>query len=171
MPNAARLGGDRATYPPAADEPELLAAELHPEHEVERPPSPFAATNQPIAFGDAARERKDQRPGELGGRLREHVRRIREHHTSRLDRRHIDVVVTNRNVGHDLQIGKTGIDDALRRSVRQKANQRLLSLRVAAFNSSGASGDGAIVQIDIARGFEPRERCGGDATGQEDGRL
>ena len=59
-----------------ADDAELLAAQLGAEHEVERPALPAAAPDQALAFGQPARDAEDQRPGEIGGRLGQHVGRV-----------------------------------------------------------------------------------------------
>ena len=81
--------------------------------------------NQPVAFRNAARKRGSA-PSELGGRPVS-TSGVFVNTTTRLDRRHIDVVVANRDVGHDLQIGKAGIDNAPVDLVGEQANQGLLA--------------------------------------------
>ncbi len=61
-PERRRLGGDRPADASAADDPELLAAQLHAEHEVERPALPRVRAHQPIALGDAPRRSRGSAP-------------------------------------------------------------------------------------------------------------
>ena len=103
-PECRRLRRNGATDTSAADDPELFAAQLGAEHEIERPAAPSAASNQPISFGDPPRQREIKRPRQLGGRLRQDVWRIGDHDAARLDRRDVDVVVADRNVRDDLQL-------------------------------------------------------------------
>ena len=57
-----RLGRDGAADPAAADDPELLAAQLGAEHEVERPSLPSAGANQPVPFGRRAARSRGSAP-------------------------------------------------------------------------------------------------------------
>ena len=52
---------------------ELLASEVHAEHEVERPALPVAAADHTLAFGNPAREGQNHRPGEISHSLCEHI--------------------------------------------------------------------------------------------------
>ena len=84
MPKAGALAATARPIRPRPMMPELLAAQLHAEHEVERPAVPAAAPNQPIAFGDPPRDRQNQGPGELGDRFGEHIGRVRHDDAARL---------------------------------------------------------------------------------------
>ena len=77
IPNAGARAATARRDPAEPDEPELLAAQLGAEHEVERP---ALATRraEPAARLPTSRRvmREDQRPREVGDRLGQHVRRI-----------------------------------------------------------------------------------------------
>ena len=70
MPNAGAFAATARPIRPAPDDPQLLAAQLRPEHEIQRPALPAAGAHEPVALGDPPRDAEDQRPGELGDRTR-----------------------------------------------------------------------------------------------------
>ena len=94
-PECRRARRDGAADAADADQPELLAAQLRAEHEVERPAFPLAAPHQPLAFRQAPRDREDQRPGEVGHRLGQHIRRVGDDDAARPRVGNVDVVVAD----------------------------------------------------------------------------
>ena len=167
MPNAGALAATARPIRPRPMMPSCLPRSSVPSMKSSAQPSPLAAANQPIAFGDAPRERQNQRPGQLGRRLGQHVRRVGEHHAARLHGGHIDVVVAHRDVRDDLQIRKPASTTApsIRSVSRQMSPCFALHPR---FQLIGSQRTRAVVQIDVARGFETREGGGWNPAGQED---
>ena len=161
-----RAGRDGSANPAAADDAELLAAELHAQHEVQRPALPAASPHQPLAFRQPPRHRQNQRPREFRGRLREHVRCVRDDDPARLRGGDVDVVVAHGDVRDDFQIG-CATHHVCRDGVGQDAHQPLLPLQ-AADELVGRQRRGPVIQLDAAAGLEFRLDRRGDPAGQQD---
>ena len=155
-PEGRRFCGNRASYPAATDDAELLAAQLGAEHEIERPARPPAAADQAVSFGDAPRKREQQRPGQLRRGLREHVWRVRDRHTARLHGRDIDVVVADGHVGDDLQLRRR-VDDGSINAVGEETD-KAFPVRKPPFQVRWIDRLRAVVEIDIAGSRESGER-------------
>ena len=151
------FGGHRPADSASTDDAELLPPQFHAEHEVQRPPAPFSAANEAIAFGDTAGKRQDQAPGQLRRRFGQNIGCVGKRHAARLHRRNVDVVVTNGNVGDDLQIRKPRIDDGSIDSIGEKTDQPLLT-RDPPLQLVRSERQRSIVQIDIAGGSESGKR-------------
>ena len=104
---AERLGEPRrlAADPARPDHAEALALEALAEHELEREAPRLAGAEHPVALGHAAEQRERERDRELGGRAREHVRRVRDDDAARAGGGEVDVVDADAVVGDDLQPG------------------------------------------------------------------
>ena len=140
MPNARRRAATAWPIRPKPTMPSCLPRSSRAEHEVERPPLPAAAPNQPIAFGDAPRDAEDQRPGEIGGRLGQHVRRVGDDDAALARRGDVDVVVADGDVRNDLQVA-AGVDHrAVDRVGQQRMTRRLLagSARISCVRATAA---------------------------------
>ena len=97
---------DRAPDPPQPDDPERGARELVG-HEALRPGrAPAARAHQAITFHHAPPGREDQREREVGGRVVEHARRVRDDDAPRGARRDVDPVVADAEVRDDPEAGK-----------------------------------------------------------------
>ena len=111
-----------------ADDAELLAAQLHPEHVVERPALPTAPRRtHALAFAEPPRDGEDQRPGEVGARVGQHVRRVGDLDARARARRHVDVVVADGDIGDDLAAAAPQ-RRAVRASMRSVSRQMSASL-------------------------------------------
>ena len=165
-----RLVGDRAADAADADEAELLAAQLHAEHVVERPAAPRAGAHHALAFAEPPRDREDQAPGEIGARVGQHVGRVGDGDAARAAGRHVDVVVADRDVGDDLQLRARGIEHRGIDRVGQQADDRVLAgdalQQLLARDRLVAD-----VQIDIATLFEPADDFDGSLRYETDDRL
>ena len=121
-----RLLGNGQSDTPKPDDAELPLADVGSDHEVEREPLPFAAANDAIAFDDAARDREDQRDRHVRRRFGQHVGRVRQDDALRARVGHVEIVVADGNVRHDLQIA-AGVDDVLVDLVERGHDERLLA--------------------------------------------
>ncbi len=78
------------------------------------PAGPASASNEPIAFDDAPRRGEDQSPGQIGGRIRQHIRRIRDNQSASVGGIQVDVVIAHGVVGQNPQPGgrfdQAGVD-------------------------------------------------------------
>ena len=72
------------------------------------PARPLPGARQPIRLEQPAGDGEDQRPGQIGGRIRQYVRRMGDRHPAARRGREIDVVVADRVVGHDLERREPG---------------------------------------------------------------
>ena len=166
MPNAGAFAATARPIRPRPMMPELLAAQLHAEHEVERPALPLPAPNRAAPLRrSAGSTREDQRPGQLRGRFGEHVGRVRDDHAAGLHRRHVDVVVADRDVGDDLKVRRASRSRiASIRSVRRQISARLAG--EALLQLVARDRRRAVVEVDVARGLKPCEDGGGYASGE-----
>src|SRR5690606_22900236 len=73
---AAGAAGDGLADPAEADDAELHAVHARAEEERRRPPRESAGADEPVALADAPGGRDEEAEGEVGRRLREHVRRV-----------------------------------------------------------------------------------------------
>ena len=60
------------------------------------PPGPAGFTNQALAFWDSAGDREQKPPGQIGGRLSEHIGSIRDDDPPRRGCRNVDIVIARR---------------------------------------------------------------------------
>jgi hypothetical protein len=70
------------------------------------PPGPLPATNQSVSFDNPPRGRQQQRPGEVGGRVGEHIWGIGDHDAPPLSRIQINVIVADGIVSQDFQLAR-----------------------------------------------------------------
>ena len=119
-------------------------------------------------FDDAARQAEDDRPGEVGRGLGEHVGRVGHHHAARAGRGHVDVVVSHGHGGHDAQV-RSGLQHGVVHRVGEHRHERLLAAHP--FGQGIASQRLAFVQIDLARLLEARHRARGKTASNEDCRA
>ena len=154
-----RLLGHRAADAADADEAELLAAQLHAEHVIERPAAPLAGAHHALAFAEPPRDREDQAPGEIGARVGQHVGRVGHDNAARAAGGDVDVVVADGDVGDDLQLRPGGIEHRGIDRFGEQADDRVLAAdalqQLLARDRAAAD-----VQIDIAGRFELRDDRG-----------
>ena len=153
----------------AADDAQLLAAELAAEHEIERPAFPAVGANQPVSFGDPPGHAQNHRPGQLGDRFGQHIGRVGDDDAALPGGGDVDVVVAHGDVGHDLQ-RCAGIHDLTVDSVGENSDQGVLVgdalLQLLARNPAVA-----VVEIDVASLGQPGEHGGGNLSGQKNART
>jgi hypothetical protein len=92
--------------PPCPEQPKGPAAQLEAQQLFGVPTAPVPAAHQVHTFDESTRGREDQRPGEIGSRIRQHPWRVGDGHLSHLGGDEIDVVVTDRDIRDDAKIGK-----------------------------------------------------------------
>ena len=165
MPNAGARAATARPIRPRPMMPSCLPPSSMPSMKSSAQPFHAAAPNQPLAFPDASRDRQDERPRELGGRLREHVRRVRDDDAARACGGNIDVVVADGDVRHDFEIGRrvehVGVD-----RIGQDAHQPLFPLQ-SPHELVGGQGQRAVVQLNAAAGLELRLDRRRDPAGQQ----
>jgi hypothetical protein len=96
----------RPADPAVADDSQLSPPQLHAEHEVEGPALPSAAAHEAVALRHAPRDVHDQRPGQVGSRLGEDIRRVGNDNASRARGVHIDVVEADCDVGDHFEAAR-----------------------------------------------------------------
>ena len=124
---------------------------------------------QPLAFDKPSRHRQNQRPRELGGRLGQHIRCVGHDDVSRVSGGDVDVVVTDGDVGDDLQIRRRRQHVCIH-WIGQDADQPLLALQPVD-ELRGRQRRPAVIQLDVAASFELRQDRRGNPAGQEDSRA
>jgi hypothetical protein len=90
--------GDPQADPAEADDPDSAAGELTAEKLGRIPAGPAARTHDPLALAEPPRRGEHQGDSELRGRVREDVRRVRDHHAPLAAGLEIDVVVPDGEV-------------------------------------------------------------------------
>ena len=90
--------------PPKPTMPSCLPRSSVPSMKSNAHPFHVAAADQPLAFANAPRDAEDQRPGQIGGRVGQHVRRVGHDDAALARGRDVDVVVADGGVRDDLQI-------------------------------------------------------------------
>ena len=163
-----RPRGNGASDATDADEPELLPVQLGAEHEIERPAFPRAAADNALAFSKPARDGENQRPGEVGNRLGQHVGRVGDDDTARRRVSDVDVVEADRNIGDDLQL-RRGVDHRAIDCVGQQRHERILVSDPRA-ELVRCNGRVAAIEIHAACRFELREDRRGKTPRDEDPR-
>jgi hypothetical protein len=88
------------------DNPELLARSSVPSMKSNAQPFQPPRRSSRSAFRQPAGDREDQRPREIGDRLGEHVRSVRDDDPLRFRVGDVDVVVADGDIGGDLQAGR-----------------------------------------------------------------
>jgi hypothetical protein len=73
-----------------------------PDQQVDAPLGPLAGVYEMVPFHYAPRGSQQQREGEIGGGIREYIRRVRHHNAVAGGSRHVDVVIAHRHVGDHL---------------------------------------------------------------------
>ena len=126
MPNAGARAATARPMRPRPTSPSCLPRSSDAEHEVERPALPLAPAHQALAFRQPPRDRQDQRPGEIGDRLGQHVRRVGDDDAARPRVGDVDVVVADGDVRDRLQ-RRRGVDDGPVDRVGEQADERVLA--------------------------------------------
>src|SRR5207245_2913309 len=78
--------GDGAPDPPEPHDAECLSVDVGAPEEVPLPCLPLTGAGVAVGLHDAARRRHEEGPREVGGGLREDVRRVRDDHATALGR-------------------------------------------------------------------------------------
>ena len=86
-----------------AENAERAAMHLGAEQKIVRGTAPVASTHVALALADAPRGSQQQRPGEIGNRLVQHVGRIRRDDAGGGQCGEIEIVVADGDVGHGPQ--------------------------------------------------------------------
>ena len=109
MPSASASRPTSRPIRPKPTRPSVFPARPVAEHGRRLPRPRLARAHEPVALGDAPDEREQERERELGGRRREHVRRVRDDDAALRRRREVDVVVADRVLRHDAQLRAGGV--------------------------------------------------------------
>ena len=96
-----------------ADDAERLALQPGSEHEMHVPAPADLAADHALALAEPPRDHQDQGHRDVGGRVREHARRVRDDHAARRAGGHVDVVVAHRHVRDDAQLRPGGREEGL----------------------------------------------------------
>ena len=163
-----RLLGHRAANAAEADQAELLASQFHAQHVVQRPATPGTGADDAFTFAQAARHRQDQRPGEVGARIGQHVGRVGDRHAARAAGRHVDVVVAHRDGGHDLHLRSRRVKHRHVDGVGEQAHQRLLA-RDALQQLVARDRGVARVEVNVACFFKPGNHRRWESSGNKYG--
>jgi hypothetical protein len=102
-----------ASDPAEPDDREGRAAQLEPEVRAGIPTSPAASAQIGLGLAHAPGGGQGEGKRELGGRVREHVRRIGHGDAAPTTRLEIDPVVADGEVGHDPEPGPRGLQQRL----------------------------------------------------------
>jgi hypothetical protein len=127
-----RLVGHGAANAADADEAQLLAAQLHAEHVIERPAAPLAGANDALAFAERRVIARISPHVKSAHGIGQDVGRVRHGNRRARGRRHVDVVVAHGDVGHDLQLRTGGIEHLGVDGVGEQADDRVNARRAAA---------------------------------------
>ncbi len=108
---AAGAPGDGLTDSAHAEDAEALAGDPVAEHPGRRPTGPLAGAQGPLALGQPARHRQDQRHGHVRGILGQNVRRVGDGDAEAVRGPDIDVVDARAVVGDELDPPLRRIED------------------------------------------------------------
>ena len=115
---------------PGADDGERGAVDVGADPALRLPRAPLAVARVLAGLDDAAGDREHERPGEVGGRVGEHVGRVADLDVAGRRRLEVDVVEADRVVGHRAQL-RGGVQQ-LRVDLVDEHRQQPLGLRDAA---------------------------------------
>ena len=121
-------------------------------------------------FDDAARDAQDERPGEIGRGLGQHVRRVGHHDAARAGRGHVDVVVADGHRGHDCAGPSRLRSTVVVHRVGEHRHQRLLAAHAARPELAAMSGSPSFRSTSQASSRRAIARDGKPA-GDEDCRV
>ncbi len=93
----------RPSDPAHADQAERLARDVRAEHVGGPPAGPVAAPEMALALAGAAGRHEQERHREIGRRVGEHVRRVRDGDPAGLGGLDVDVVEADAEIGHQLR--------------------------------------------------------------------
>jgi signal transduction histidine kinase len=169
-PEGRREPGDLPSNPPEADDPERPSAERPAEHERRRPLPPRAGADNAVPLRNPPRNVEEKRNRELGRRLREDVRCVRNQNASSCRRLEVDVVEPDRVVRDDPEIRAGRVEELL---VDLIGEHRHDSRAPAHPSQELGAGRRAISVVDahIEAGLELAVNGLGNAPREEDGGL
>src|SRR5581483_365600 len=154
---SARAPRDRLADAPHAEDAERRAMYVVPEELLQLPSLPLARAQPRFGFGQPPRRREDQCPGEIGGGVVEHARRVGRHHAARRAGGHVDVVVADRDVAHRFEAGTTlqqrGVDALGQRNDGAVFVRERLRERVRRERNIGLIGGYFEVSREVVEGF------------------
>ena len=119
-PERPRAPGRRRADLAEPDDPERLSLQARAEHEEHAPRPRPAGADQALGLAQPPRRRQDQREREVGGGVGQHAGRVGAHHPAGGARRHVDVVVADRDVRDHPQAGPGGVQEGVVDAVVQK---------------------------------------------------
>jgi len=122
-PESLRAPRHRASDAAITEDAQGALPQVAPEEHGRRPAAELARPHHPLAFAHAPREREDQRPGQIGRRVGEHVRGIGHPDAAGGAGRDVDVVVSDSVIGDDAQ-PRGGLEQLLVHAVSPDRQQR-----------------------------------------------
>ena len=161
MPNAGALAATARPIRPRPMMPSCLPRSSMPSMKSSAQPFQSPRADEAIALGDPPRRGEDQPPRQLGRRLGQDVGRVRHHDPARSRRRHVDVVVPDRDVRHDREL-RRGVEHVAVDAVGQHADERPL-VGEPPLQLVGGQRRRPVVQVDVAGSLEAGEHGSGDA--------
>src|SRR5260370_937865 len=143
-----------------AEEAERAPAQLEAEQQLGPPARPGAASHELGALDHAAGAGEDQGPGEVGRRVGEHVRRVRDLHVAHLRRDDVHVVVPDAAGRDDSKVSEV-FELRPADPPREERNDRdVIAARRGLFGGHPGHGEPGDVL-----GLEQRLEFGGDGAG------
>jgi signal transduction histidine kinase len=115
--------GNSAPDAPQSDDAERASRQAAAQHEGGRPLPGSARTDEAIALGNAPRDVEDQCESQLGCRLGENIRGVRDDDAPARGRLEIDVVVADSVVGNHVQLGPGSIQQLVVDAVGEHRDQ------------------------------------------------
>ena len=115
---AGGAAGNGAADAAVPDDAERRAVHVDAEEVADVEPGPASGAEVGLGVGRAPARGEDQEEREVGGGLVEHPGRVAHRDAELRGGGHVDVVVAHRDVRHDLQPGRAGLQHRRRRSGR-----------------------------------------------------
>ena len=123
---AARPPRHRLADASHAENAQRAVMHVLPHQQIHAPLRPLAGMHELVALDHAPRGGQQQREREIGGRIGEHVRRVRHQDAEARGRRQVDVVVAHRHVGDHLDAFQAG-QHFRRELIRELAHHALFA--------------------------------------------
>src|SRR5262245_49977624 len=99
---------DCASDPPIADNPQRLSGQAGSEEQIEVPTTEFAGAQKCVSFDNPPGDGKNQSPGQIRRGISQNIGSVGDINPTLLRRGQIDIVITHRDIGDDLQSGSGG---------------------------------------------------------------
>ncbi len=160
--------GHRLPDPPETDDSEGLAVDILTHHHQRTPDPRCAGPEETIPFGDTTGGSHEERPGQVGGGLGQHIGRVGGENASPGALTDVDVVEPHRVVGDDDQIGAGGQELGVHLLGEEGDHPRLAGEPGEQLGAGDGLGLSSLPQIDIAAGGDGIHDGVGEPAGHQD---